>query len=210
MPQTITNEQGEQVEVFNAEEIQAQKEAAIEEYKTANPDKTEELDNLQSQLAEVNEELEKLKGKDLNFENLRTQKVAAEKKASDLAKGIDDKIGNVKKEILESVLVDHYNDTLNSLSGDDPELKKKIEFQYKRLGDAAGTKEEVLKKLTDAWVLATKPEGIDAMNSTVLSSGGVRRLKINSNQSFTAEEKAMAQKLANAGGLGTLKDEDFR
>ena len=97
---------GEEVEVFTNEE----KEAAIEEYKQANPDKSVEMEALQSELKKSNEELVKFQNKDLNFANLRTQKEAAEKRADELRAEIDTKIGVVKKEILEGVMVDHYNE----------------------------------------------------------------------------------------------------
>jgi len=202
MPQTIELADGTTTEVLTPEEIDAEKQAAIEAYKAANPDKTEELTKLQ-------EELTKLKGKDLNFENLRKQKEDAEKKIEEIIKGVPAQIETAKKEILETVLKDHYSETLKTLAGDDEELKKKVEYHYKRLADTAGTKEEVTKKLTDAYVLATKPDDPNALTSQVVSSGGVHKLNIKTNQPFTQDEKELARKMAAAGGM-TLKDEDFK
>lgn len=202
-------EDGTEIDAFTAEEVEAQKQAALEEFKTQNPDKTEEADALQAELVKANEALKKLQDKDLNFGNLRAQKETAEKKIDDLVKQIDDKIGAAKKEVLEGVLQDHYADILKSLSGDDEELKKKVEFQYKRLNDPTGTKDQVTKKLTDAWALATKTEAPNALNASVISSGGVSRPNITSDKKFTPEEKEFAKKMATAGGI-TLKDEDFK
>lgn len=197
MPQIIQNEQGEDVEVFTAEELEAQKTAAIEEFKTANPDKGEELTKLQ-------EELEKLKAKDLNFGNLREQKEAAEKKVADLLAEVDEKIGVAKKEVLESVLKDHYNETLKGLTGDDAELQKKIELQYNRLTDPASTKEEVARKLRDAWVLATQVEGPGALNSLSVSSANLSRIPMqSSDKKLTPEEKELGSKFG-------LSDEDLK
>lgn len=210
MPFTTTNESGEEIEVFTSEELEAQKDAAIEEFKQANPDKTGELEVLQAELKTTQEKLAKFEDKDLNFANLRAQKEVAEKKAKDLASEIDTKIGAAKKEIFEGVMQDHYNQVLESLAGTDEELKKKIEFQYKRLGDSTTTKDQVTKKMTDAWALATRTEDSGILNSTVISSGGVSRPNVKSAQSFTPEEKAIAQKLASAGGLGQLTDQDFK
>lgn len=205
MPQKIINDLGEEIEVFTAEE----KDAAIEGFKQANPDKSGEIEKLQTELTKTQEDLKKFQDKDLNFANLRSQKEAAEKRADDLKAEIDTKIGVAKKEILEGVMQDHYSETLKSLAGEDAELQKKIEFQYKRLGDAAATKTEVTKKLTDAYVLATAPEDRDALNTAVISSAGVSRLNIqDKNKNFTPEEKAFAQKLAQASGM-KLEDKDF-
>src|SRR3990167_5476935 len=200
MPTTITLESGETQEVYTAEELTQQRDAALEEYKTANPDKTVELDALQAELKKANDELGKFKDKDLNFGNLRTQKEAAEKKVEEILKGVDDKIAIVKKEVLEGVMKDHYTETLKTLAGDDSELIKKIEYQYKRLTDFAATKEEVTKKMTDAYLLATKVPDTGVLNSGVLSSAGGGKLNIKSNQPFSAEEKALAYKFAQAGG----------
>jgi len=204
----IQNELGEDVEVFTAEE----KQAAIEEYKIQNPDKTEEITKLQTDLTKATEELAKFENKDLNFGNLRAAKEDAEKKAEGALKAVDEKIAAATKNILEGVLVDHKNDGLKALAGDDVELQKKIEFHYNRLSDPASTKAEVTKKLTDAWVLATgKPsEESSVLDSTVVSSGSVSKLNIKNNTPFSDEEKELARKLAAAGNLGELKDEDFK
>lgn len=204
MPKIIQDESGEDIEVFTAEELEAQKTAALEEFKTKNPDKTDELTKAQ-------EELEKLKGKDMNFSNLREQKEAAEKKVQEILAGVDEKVGAVKKEILEGVMKDHYSETLKGLAGEDAELQKQIEAQYNRLTDPAATKEEVSKKLRDAWVLATKVDDPGALSTSVISSGGVSRFPTQGGEKkFSPEEKAMAQKLAEAGGLGKLDDKYFQ
>ena len=203
MSETITKD-GVDIEVFTVEELEAQKQEAIENYKSENPDKADELASLQEELKLKEEELTKVKDKDTNFANLRKQKEAAEKKITDITAEIDTKISAVKKEVMEGVMKDHYNDTLKVLAGDDEEVKKKIEFQYKRLADAAATKEEVGNKLRDAWVLATKPEVTDALNSFVISSGGVGKLHIKGQEKkFTPEEKALGAKFG-------LKEEDFK
>ena len=202
MSKQITDSTGADIEVFTPEEVAAQKEAAIAEFKAQHPDQKEELEKLQA-------ELKKFQEKDLNFSNLRAGKDDLESKVKALQAEIDQKVGAAKKEVLEGVMVDHYKDTLRALAGDDADLQKRVEFEYKRLIDPAGTKDEVTKKLQDAWVLATKPEVSNALNSSVISSGGVARIQTKSNQSFTAEEKAFGQRLAQSGGL-VLKDDDFK
>lgn len=196
----IIDEGGNEVEVFTADEVAAEKAQA------------------EADLVKAREDLKKYEEKDLNFADLRQQKQsaeeqrkAAEDKVSALSKEVDEKIGAAKKEILEGVLVDHYKDTIRGLVGEDGDLQKKVEYHYKRLADAAATKEEVTKKITDAYFLATKPEDVNALNSGVVSSGFASVARVNTvSKSFTAEEKAMAQKLADAGGLGKLEDKDFQ
>lgn len=197
MPETKTLEDGSTIDVYSAEEIEAQKQAAIDEYKQANPDRSEEITKLQ-------EEIEGFKSKDLNFGNLRQQLKEKEDKLAEFSKTVPELIEKSKREVLDAVMKDHYNETIKSLSGDDEELKKKIEFHYKRLADTASTKEEITKKITDAWTLATKPEGGGNYDTVSVSSGGVRPIKINSsNKGFSPEEKAVAK---NFG----LNEEDLK
>src|SRR5438105_3456954 len=99
---------GEEKEVFTQEELDAQKNEALEQYKKDNPDKSGELTKLQEDLKKSQEDLAKANDKDTNFKNLREAKDALEKKVEDLTKSFDDKISNVKKEVLEGVIKDHY------------------------------------------------------------------------------------------------------
>lgn len=197
----VIQEDGSEVEMFTSEEIQSQKDAAIEEFKAMNPDKTAEIEDLQIQLTEANEKALKAGEKDFNFSALRAQKEALEK-------SIDEKVGVAKKEIFEGVMTDHYADTLKSLSSEDEELKKKIEFHYKRLADTAATKEQITKKLSDAYYLATAPED-RGVSPAAFSSGGASMVKPSKPGNFTEEEKATARKWAAAGGLN-LEEKDFQ
>ena len=203
MPITHTDTDGNEQEVFTAEELETQKEQAktdaVEQFKTDNPDKTAEIEELQGKLDKATEDLTRAGEKDTNFANLRKQKDDAENKLEEFTAGVDEKIGTakeeVKKEVLEGVMSDHYADILKALTGDDEELKKKVELNYNRLQDPGVTKSDVTKKLTDAYHLSTIPETEDALNTSVISSGGVSRLKTTSDdKSFSGEEKELGEK----------------
>lgn len=207
MPQIVIID-GEEREVFTQEELEEQKNQALEDYKTNNPDKSEEVTKLQDELKKAQEDLKGLKDKDINFANLRNKVGEKEKEIEELKTSIDEKIGVVKKEILEGVMKDHYNDTLKSLVGEDKELLEKVEFQYKRLADASSTKEEISKKLNDAFILATG--GVkNSVNPQVFSSGGVGgKPGVAKKPKLNAEEMELAMKLAQAGGI-KLTEKDF-
>lgn len=210
MSQTITNDMGDEVEVFTQEEIETAKQQAIDEFKTNNPDKTEELTKLQDNLKIKEEELEKLKNKDLNFTNLRTAKEKAEQEIEKLKTSIDDRIGAVKKEIFDGVMKDHYNDTLKKLVGDDKDLLAKVELQYKRLADTASTKEEISKKLSDAFTLATGISKQD-LGSDFYSSGGIGKIKVDrKDKELSAEEIELGKRMvASVPGM-KLEEKDFK
>jgi len=209
MSKIINDTDGNQVEVYTAEELRVQQEAKLDEYKLENPDRSEEINDMQEELRKKEEELEKLKNKDFNFSNLRKQKESAEIEIEKIKKDIEGKLETVKKEVMEGVMKDYYDETIKVFSEGDEELKKKIEFHYKRIQDDPITKTDMSKKIRDAYILATKQDEVDILNTSVISSGGVRRLNIKGqDKKYTLEEKEMAQKLAQAGGL-KLKDTDF-
>lgn len=193
MPITTKLEDGTEIEALTPDEVEAAKQEAIEQYKLDNPDKEGELAELQTKLQEAEEKLAKAGDKDKNFDSLRKAKETAEKKVEDILKGVDEKINTVKKEVMEGVMKDHYNDTLKAFAGEDAEVQKKIEYHFKRLGDVASTKEEITNKLKDAYLLATGKED-NGVNASVFSSGGVGRLNIKSDKKFSSEEIAMGEK----------------
>jgi alanyl-tRNA synthetase len=205
MPQTIIVD-GEEKEVFTQEELEAQKEEAINQYKEENPDKSDELTKLEEELEKAKQELEGFKDKDMNFANMRNKISEKEKEAKDLKVSIDEKINTVKKEILEGVMKDHYNDTLEKLVGNDKELKEKVELQYKRLADTASTKVELSKKLNDAFVLATGGTK-ESFDNSVFSSGSAgAKIQSKSEEKFSSEEQELLNKLSQAGNVKLQED----
>lgn len=197
MPKTMIDESGNEITAFTEEEVKAFDEQ-----------KSKELTEAQQKLEALNQELSKLKEKDLNFSHLRSQKEESEKKVESLKQDFEKQIETVKKEVYESTLKDHYSSMIESLSGGDEETKKKIEYHYNRLSDAATSKAEVEKKLRDAWALSQDRPANTIANS--FASFGAAPIKpISSNHKWSDDEKELGKKLAAAGGL-VLKDEDFK
>lgn len=209
MPTKVTID-GQEQELFTPEELEQQKKDVLEQFKKDNPDKSAELTKLQEDLKKATDELAGLKDKDTNFKTLREAKDALEAKVKELTAEMDNKISVAKKEVLEGVMKDHYTDLLKQLSGDDEELKKKIEFQYKRLGDAASTKDEITKKLSDAAVLATGGQS-KGISSAAAGSSGASPLKVGGSGKtpLNQEEAEVLQKLAKAGGI-KLDEKDIK
>lgn len=206
MSKMIKNEEtGEEEEVFTADEVQAQREEEVKKYQEEHPDQSAELTALEEKLKLAEEKLGKASDKDKNFAALRKQ-------VEDLKTGIDNKIKDAaessKKEVLEGVNKDHYEETLKTLAGTDDELKKKIEFHYKRLADPSSTKSEITAKLKDAYTLATG-QSTESMNASQYGSGGSNRPKTKTGtEKLSPAEKELAIKMAKAGGM-KLEDKDF-
>lgn len=172
------------------------------------PDEAKALLEEKEKLKSLEEELTKLKEKDFNFSNLRSQKEEAEKKIESIKAEFEQKIEKTKKEVLEGVLKEHYDDALAGLADGDEELKKKIEQQYSRLSDNASTKAEIEKKLRDAWSLAQAPAASPAVGYAFSSAGSAPIKPASSSKKFSEEEKAFARMMASSGGM-KLDDADF-
>lgn len=189
MSETITRENGEEAEVFSAEELETQKAEAVENYKEENQD----VETLKKELEEKKEELEKLNDKDNNFKKLRdkgkegeAEKVELEEKIEKLTGEMSDKLDSA----ISNLAGDKKTDIISSLVGDDEELKKKVEFHYDRIKDEAKTKDEIKAKVQDAYFLATRQE---APTGNYMSSAGAGNVKVKSQVS--AEEKELGDKL---------------
>ena len=175
-----------------------------EEAKVIQEAKEKELEEARNILKERDEELAKLKEKEINFHKLNAQKKDAERQVEAVRAEIDVRVDAAKKEVIQSVLQEHYIEAIESLSGGDDELKKKIEQQYLRLSDPTNNKSEIDKKLRDAWSLAQeRPQTFSNAFST--SSSSVFRPQ--SSQKFNDDERDVLKKMAAAGGIKLTEDD---
>jgi hypothetical protein len=146
---------GQTIEVFTPEEVQAQQQQAIEA--ATAPLKTE--------LEQAKEALNKAGDKDHNFSQLR-QKV--ETLEGQLATAEE----NALKRFEATQAINTANSLVKKLADGDAELEKKISFHLNRLGGAKGTPDEIAKQVRDAWVLSrnesTEPNPMDG----AFTSGG--------------------------------------
>lgn len=183
--------EGNEVEAISAEEVEAQKAEAIETYKTEHPD--EDIEVLQKQIEEkeeevniAKEELEKLGKKDFNFQKLREQNKTQESELDKLKTEMSEKLDQA----ITNLAGDKKADIINSLVGDDEELKKKVEFHYDRIKDEAKTKDEIQSKVNDAYFLATRQE---APTGNYVSSAGAGNVK--NEEQITPGEKEIGDAL---------------
>lgn len=176
MSQKIKQEDGTEIEVFTTEELEEAKTSAIE---TNNQTRAQEIDKLATELKAKEEELVKLKGKDLNFSNLREINDRLTKEVGDLKTQISIAIGGVKKDIETEAVTT----AITSLAGDDKEVEKKIKFHFETTLKAVEpkNKEELNKKIQDAYLLATGEQVTPLVVPGTFSSAGagINRPKIN-------------------------------
>ena len=170
MPQKIKLESGEEVDVFTKAEVDEQ--VAKEKENLVSK---EELNALKAELETKEAELAGLANKDMNFRNLKDAQKKSEQERDDLKKQLEEKINKNKEEVLTAITKSHYDAKIDELASGDIELKKKIEYHYKRIQDVASTKDEVAKKLEDASLLAGRGKTLGVLNSRVISSANPGR-----------------------------------
>jgi len=208
MPRTIQDSNGAEIEVFSKEELDTQRNDAVEAFKKENPDKSEEIKKMQDDLKAKDDEMRKLLDKDTNFKNLREAKDKVEQEKEELRKKLDDAVSAVKQEVVGSVLNDHIKESLDKLADGDEGMRKKIEFHAERLGiKSAKDKNEVNTAIQDAYRLATDFKH-DTLHSGVVSSAGAG-IPAKTNKKVSPEDAATIKQIAGRGGL-KLSDEDIK
>ncbi len=202
---------GQETEVFTAAETQqrikdaevAASTKAVEDYKTANPDKSQEVNKLQSDLEEANRKLKAAEDagsdgdKSGQVERLRQERDDAQKKLNtemtDLHNKINSLIGDTKKELLDG------------LSKGDVELRKKIEFEFDNYRPNANSKTEIKERMEKAYQLATGNKPTQSVMDNINSSGRGDNNAHDTNNNQQKEATPNAKAIGNVLGIS---DED--
>lgn len=170
---TIETADGEKVEVYDAVKVEEAIKANEDGLKTAGEEKTQ----LETDLKEATDKLEKADEKSGEFKELREHKEKLEGKVKENAEALETskKTNEELTEKLGQTEQKYRKDTfLKSIAGDDEELLKKIEFHLEKTvsGMPDGTAEELESKLKAAYTQATGVVDADKLNSIISSAGG--------------------------------------
>lgn len=175
MSYKVVNEEGEEIEVFSQEELDAiAAEKIAAEVQRVEEEKQAEKEELEAELAEQKEKLAKLEDKDRNFEQLRK---SSGKVADQTAKELQEQIAQLNEKI-ETIASQPKNDVKEEFViaklGEDKEQRDRFEYYYKKLGADAKTKAEVLKAAEEALALTTggnyQPDVSSGMHSVGASA----------------------------------------
>lgn len=136
----------------------------------------EKLTENEQKLQEAAEKLSKLENKDFNFRKLEamTEEEKSKLTASELAlKKQQEELEEKQRQFETGFVSDIKNDLLNSLVGDDEEMRKKIELKYNQIKDSdkAKSRSEIKTLLDDAYAMAVGVKGRNPLNSAINSSG---------------------------------------
>lgn len=176
---------GNEVEALTTEEVNAK----IAETKT----------ELETQLKEKSDELEKLQTKDLNFKNVRGKVEEKEKEIEELRKEMAAKFSELDTKLSQTGI----QSEISKLAGDDEEVAKKISFIYNKFSAPKEGEEDT--RLDDAFRLATGTSSKDFNKSNAIYSSGDSYIPVSGidGNKISDEAKALGKMLG-------LKDEDFK
>jgi len=130
----------------------------------------------------LEEEVVKLRSKDMNFENLRKAKEEEEKKVkevknekSELEKKVEEKMTamEIQQRTWREALVKEKKDSyLNELCGSDVEFRKKVEYEMTQLVGEEDTEERLKGKISRAFTLVKGAMPEASMFGKISSSSG--------------------------------------
>lgn len=138
----------------------------------------EEIKSLQEKLEETNAKLEKLENKDFNFKKFRDMTDAEKEKLSATEielKRRSEELEEKQQQLSSTFVKDVKNDLLESLVGDDEELRKKVELNYARIKDSesAQSRAEIKQLLKDAYSMSVGVKTVNPLGTAVNKTGGV-------------------------------------
>lgn len=164
--------EGNEVEAFTPEELEAKQKEAVDKYIAENPSKNEEYESAKKELDDAKKKLEEYEknneGNDEQKKRLKNEK----KEAEDAVKNLQENFKKEISELKEGIMKGHREKMLDTLSNGDPELRKKIEYEYDEYSKGKDTpvdeievKDRMAKAATLAMGQAPTPGLLDGISS---------------------------------------------
>lgn len=197
----ITQSDGSEVEVFTQQEVEqkvrAEKEAALQEYKNSNPDKSAEIDKLIADLAEANRKLAEAEagGNPDQIQRLKQARDEAQKQKDDEVKRLSKDLEDFKNDTVKEV----KDDLMARFTKGDSDLEKKIQYEFDRYRTNENTKQAIRERMEKAFQLATGNRPIPTAFDSFGGAAGNRGTGHAPVQSGEISENA--RKIGNAFGI---------
>jgi predicted RNase H-like nuclease (RuvC/YqgF family) len=203
----FTDENGNQVEAYTPDEVQAKLDETREEtLEAANQAREEEVSDLSSQLQSKERELEEVKSKSSNMSgNLSGQRQiieAKEKEAEELKKRLSEV--EAKSDLTINLIKEKTLQERISAIAPDEEVAKKVKHYFSQFTGEPKDEKELDERIKNAYVLATNGLSQGVVNSAVMSSSSSMAVpNTMSSEKMTAEQLDLARKLG-------ITDEDLK
>ena len=164
----------------------------------------EESSALNTSLEENKEKLTKLENKDFNFRKLESMTEEEKNKLTAVELSLkkqQEELEEKQKSFETGFVTDVKKDLLDSLVGDDEELRKKVELNYARIKDSetAKTREEIKNVLSDALSMSVGVKTNNPLNRAINGSGNA-----------PAGSSKPSSDLIKLGKMFGLSDEDLK
>lgn len=202
MPYKVTTDDGEEIEAFSQEEVEAlANERLAAEAERIESEKQAEVDRLAQEKLDLESELEKLKNKDMNFERVRKK---AEGKDVEISEEIKSQISQLEERInaiAAQPKEDVKQDFVKQYIGDNKEQQERFDYYFEKLGSDAVTKEDVIKASQEALRLASDGEYKPDLSSGMYNTG------VNQNYRGT-QKNEVSETSKEIGALLGVTEED--
>ncbi len=167
----LFDEQGNEVEAFTQEELEAKQQEAVDKYASENPSKNDELETAKSELEEANKKLKEYGeangGDDDQKKRLKEKAKTAEEKLDD----VTTKFTQELKDLKEGILSGHKTKILERLSGGDKEIEEKIKFEAEKYSGDPANEIELEQRLTNAATIVNLATPIPNFTDNLSGAG---------------------------------------
>jgi len=205
------DENGNEVEGFTKEELEAKQKEVIDEYAKKNPDKSKELEEANTKLEEASNKLKEYEeaggGNDAQKKRLIQQKKDAENSLENLNADFTKQINEMKEGFVSGAKMK----MIEKMSKGDPELKKKIEFEYDQYNEgktAPANEVEVQHRLEKAFLLATGKQVTPNFMDGVTSGSSRGEGQHGAGRESAGEESDNAKAMRKAFGISDKDAKD--
>lgn len=182
---------GNEIEAFTQEELDAQKKAAVDEYLKDHPDQKAALDEATKKATDLEAKIKEMEGAGDDEQKKRLIKERDD--ALDAAKKLTEGYGTDIKVLKDALFGGAKTKVLDKLAGSDAQLRAKIEHEYDSFKDEPKNEIEITERLTRAFTLATgkapAPNFMDGM-----ANGGQRGTGVTPNVATVETPNAEAQR----------------
>lgn len=129
----------------------------------------------EKEIGDIKEKLSKLENKDMNFKKMRDMTQEELNKLS--SKEVElikrqEKMEEEQRSFVETQIRSYKDESLAVLAGDDEELHKKVLFHYDRIKDEAVSKQDIQRKMRDAYRLAKSDSNTSDPFATIHNYSG--------------------------------------
>ena len=156
---TLYDSNGQPIEAYTQAELdemqkdfEEEKQKEIDNIKSESEEKAKDL---QIKLDDLNKKLEGDDDKKHNFAELRKQKQTVEERFAELEKTTGDKIAELESQLESKTDQLKVDSLIEKMSGNDPELRKKVRFYYDSFQGVPEDDEKLKERIENSILLAT-------------------------------------------------------